>query len=128
MAIAAPRAAYRRRPAKIYRLGTLTVGPPISRHRAAPARFIIAALAQRGYALGQNLAYEARGAAGKIRPDGEPDAGIEGRQCRCGGDGWLSLGRGRRQGIGRSNGDRHRLGRSGGDWAGRKALRVPAAT
>jgi putative tryptophan/tyrosine transport system substrate-binding protein len=50
---------------KIYRLGTLTVGPPIP-STAGTGALLVAGLAQRGYVLGQNLAYEARGAAGKI--------------------------------------------------------------
>jgi putative ABC transport system substrate-binding protein len=63
MAIAAPRAAAAQT-SKIYRLGTLTVGPPIA--STNPGAILIKGLAQRGYSLGQNLAYEARGAAGKI--------------------------------------------------------------
>ena len=64
MAIAAPRAAAAQT-SKIYRLGTLTVGPPIASTNG-PGAILITGLAQRGYSLGQNLAYEARGAAGKI--------------------------------------------------------------
>jgi putative ABC transport system substrate-binding protein len=50
---------------KIYRLGTLTVGPPIASTNG-PGAILITGLAQRGYSLGQNLVYEARGAAGKV--------------------------------------------------------------
>jgi hypothetical protein len=50
---------------KIYRVGTLTVGPPIP-PTAGTGKFLIDGLAQRGFTLGQNLAYEARGAAGKV--------------------------------------------------------------
>ena len=50
---------------KIYRLGTLTVGPPIPAN-AGTGAVLIAGLTKRGYTLGQNLAYEARGAAGKM--------------------------------------------------------------
>ena len=64
MAIAAPRAAIAET-SKIYRLGTLTVGPPIPA-TAGTGAILIAGLAQRGYTLGQNLAYEPRGAAGKV--------------------------------------------------------------
>jgi len=64
-AIAAPRAAIAQTPAKIYRLGTLTVGPPIP-PTAGTGAMLVAGLAQRGFTLGQNLAYEARGAAGKV--------------------------------------------------------------
>ncbi len=64
IAIAAPRAAIAQT-AKVYRLGTLTVGPPIPPTAGAGA-MLIAGLTQRGYTLGQNLAYEARGAAGNV--------------------------------------------------------------
>jgi putative ABC transport system substrate-binding protein len=64
MAIAAPHAAAAQT-SKIYRLGTLSVGPPFP-PTAGPGAMLVAGLAQRGYTLGQNLAYEARGAAGKI--------------------------------------------------------------
>src|SRR5215471_119412 len=50
---------------KVYRLGTLTAGPPMS-PGSGDAAVLIGALTQRGYALGQNLTYEARGAAGKL--------------------------------------------------------------
>jgi putative tryptophan/tyrosine transport system substrate-binding protein len=50
---------------KIYRLGTLTVGPPIPA-TAGTGAVLVAGLTKRGYTLGQNLAYEARGAAGKL--------------------------------------------------------------
>jgi len=63
MAIAAPHKAIAQT-SKTYRIGTLTVGLPIP-SAAGTGAVLIAGLAQRGYALGQNLAYEARGAAGK---------------------------------------------------------------
>ena len=50
---------------KIHRVGTFTVGPPIPATAGTGAVFI-AGLTKRGYTLGQNLAYEARGAAGKL--------------------------------------------------------------
>jgi putative ABC transport system substrate-binding protein len=50
---------------KVYRLGTLTVQPPMV-PTAGAGGFLIDGLAQRGYTLGKNLAYEARGAAGKV--------------------------------------------------------------
>jgi putative tryptophan/tyrosine transport system substrate-binding protein len=50
---------------KIYRIGTLTVGPPIP-PTAGTGKMLVDGLAKRGFNLGQNLAYEARGAAGKI--------------------------------------------------------------
>jgi ABC-type uncharacterized transport system substrate-binding protein len=51
--------------AKTYRIGTLTVGPPI-RPNEGTGKMLVEGLAQRGYRLGENLAYESRGAAGKI--------------------------------------------------------------
>src|SRR6516225_915182 len=50
---------------KVYRLGTLTAVPPMS-PASGDAAVLIGALTQRGYTLGQNLTYEARGAAGKL--------------------------------------------------------------
>lgn len=50
---------------KIYHLGTLTVGPPIPA-TAGTGAVLVAGLTKRGYTLGENLAYEARGAAGKL--------------------------------------------------------------
>jgi len=64
MAVTAPRDAFAQT-TKIYRLGTLTVGPPIPAN-AGTGAVLIAGLTKRGYTLGQNLAYEARGAAGKL--------------------------------------------------------------
>src|SRR5262249_6071534 len=52
---------------KVYRLGTLTAGPPMS-PASGDAAVLIGALTQRGYTLGQNLTYEARGAAGNLSP------------------------------------------------------------
>ena len=51
--------------AKIFRLGTLTVGPAIT-PTAGNGAILFDALAKHGYVLGQNLVHEARGAAGKI--------------------------------------------------------------
>jgi putative ABC transport system substrate-binding protein len=64
MAIAAPRETIAQT-SKIYRVGTLTILPPMS-PTAGTGAMLIAGLAKRGYTLGQNLAYEARGAAGKV--------------------------------------------------------------
>jgi len=50
---------------KVYRLGTLTAGPPIP-PKAGFGAMLTNSLAKRGYTLGKNLAYEARGAAGKV--------------------------------------------------------------
>ena len=51
--------------AKTYRIGTLTVGSPIPPTEGT-GKMLVEGLAKRGYRLGENLAYEARGAAGKI--------------------------------------------------------------
>jgi putative ABC transport system substrate-binding protein len=51
--------------AKTYRIGTLTVGPPMPPTEGA-GKMLVEGLAKRGYKLGENLAYETRGAAGKI--------------------------------------------------------------
>jgi putative ABC transport system substrate-binding protein len=64
MAITVRRGALAQTP-KIYHLGTLTVGPPIPA-TAGFGAVLIAGLTKRGYTLEQNLAYEARGAAGKL--------------------------------------------------------------
>lgn len=50
---------------KVYRLGTLTAGPPMS-SSAGPGAILINSLVKRGYRLGQNLIHEPRGAAGKV--------------------------------------------------------------
>jgi putative tryptophan/tyrosine transport system substrate-binding protein len=64
-AIAAPYRAAAETNGKTYRLGTLSVGPPIAPTQGIGA-ILVAGLAQRGFKLGQNLAYEARGAAGNM--------------------------------------------------------------
>ena len=50
---------------KVYRVGTLTAGPPVS-STADRGAVLFNGLAKRGYVLGQNLIHEARGAAGKL--------------------------------------------------------------
>jgi putative ABC transport system substrate-binding protein len=60
--LATPRETFAQAP-KVYRLGTLSVGPPIGITDGRGA-VLVNALAQRGYTLGKNLGYEARGAAG----------------------------------------------------------------
>lgn len=50
---------------KTYRIGTLTVTAPIP-PTAGTGKMLVDGLAKRGYILGINLAYETRGAAGKI--------------------------------------------------------------
>ena len=55
--VAAPYGAAAQTAAKTYRIGTLTVTAPIA-PTDGPGALLIAGLAQRGYTLGQNLAYE----------------------------------------------------------------------
>lgn len=50
---------------KIYRLGSLTGNVPLSVN-SPDGTTLLKALAQRGYGLGKNLAYDARGAGGEI--------------------------------------------------------------
>jgi putative tryptophan/tyrosine transport system substrate-binding protein len=64
-AIAAPYGAAAQTTAKTYRIGTLTVGPPIPPTQGTGA-ILVAALGKQGFTLGQNLTYEARGAAGNM--------------------------------------------------------------
>jgi putative ABC transport system substrate-binding protein len=64
-AIVAPYRVAAQTTAKTYRLGTLTTTPAIP-PTEGPGAILVAGLAQRGYTLGQNLAYEARGATGKV--------------------------------------------------------------
>lgn len=63
-AVAGPRAAIAQSPPKVFRVGTLTVGPPILPTQGT-GKMLIEGLAQHGFKLGDNLAYEARGSAGK---------------------------------------------------------------
>jgi ABC-type uncharacterized transport system substrate-binding protein len=51
--------------AKTYRLASLTGNVPLSANSSS-AKPLLTAMAQRGYALGKNLAYDARGAGGEI--------------------------------------------------------------
>jgi putative tryptophan/tyrosine transport system substrate-binding protein len=50
---------------KTYRIGTLTVGPPIP-PTAGTGKMLVDGLAKRGFSLGENLIYETRGAAGNV--------------------------------------------------------------
>jgi putative tryptophan/tyrosine transport system substrate-binding protein len=50
---------------KGFRLGSLSVGPPLG-PSAGPGAILIKGMEQRGFTLGKNLAYEPRGALGKI--------------------------------------------------------------
>jgi putative ABC transport system substrate-binding protein len=63
--MAAPSAARAQTTSRVYRVGTLTVLPPMP-PTAGTGKILIDGLAQRGFVLGQNLVYEARGAAGNV--------------------------------------------------------------
>jgi putative ABC transport system substrate-binding protein len=52
-------------PQKVYRLGSLTPGIPLSANSPL-GKVLLDALMQRGYVLGRNLAYDARGAGGEL--------------------------------------------------------------
>src|SRR6476659_4108179 len=49
---------------KVYRIGILTPAQPLEPDKP-PAKFLVAALAQRGYRLGENLTVTARGLRGQ---------------------------------------------------------------
>ena len=50
---------------KVFRLGRLSIGPPIG-PSAGPGAVLIKGMEQRGYSLGKNSLYEPRGAFGKM--------------------------------------------------------------
>src|ERR1700732_1840041 len=62
-----PFAAIAQSPAKVYRIGLLSTGAALAdtSPQGAP---LIRGLAQHGYALGRNLAFERRGSAGPNEP------------------------------------------------------------
>src|SRR5947207_9524621 len=64
-ALADPRAAIGQTSAKVYHLGTLTPGLPRD-EKSPEGMTLVRVLAERGYALGKNLTFDARGARGKI--------------------------------------------------------------
>ena len=61
-AVARPQAVLAQ-PSKVYNLGNINSAAPMV-ETSPPGKILIGALAQRGYTLGQNLTYEARGAMG----------------------------------------------------------------
>src|SRR4051812_43834319 len=64
-AVIGPRTASAQPAQKVYRLGSLTPGPAMGGKN--PLRpVLLQALEQRGYAVGKNLIYDARGAAGQV--------------------------------------------------------------
>jgi putative ABC transport system substrate-binding protein len=64
-ALGAPRLALAQTPGRIYHLGTLHPALPFT-HDSAFGKIIVKALAERGYVLGQNLTFDARGAIGDV--------------------------------------------------------------
>jgi putative ABC transport system substrate-binding protein len=64
-ALGAPRLALAQTPGRIYHLGTLHPALPFT-HDSAFGKIIVKALAGRGYVLGQNLTFDARGAIGEV--------------------------------------------------------------
>lgn len=64
IAVAFTRTATAQTSAKTYRLGTLSPGMPIGEN-SPNGKILLGALAQRGYALGRNLTYEARASMGQ---------------------------------------------------------------
>jgi ABC-type uncharacterized transport system substrate-binding protein len=64
-ALAAPRLALAQTPGRIYRLGTLHPALPVTEDSPF-GKVIVKTLAGRGYVLGQNLTFDARGAKGDI--------------------------------------------------------------
>ena len=63
--LAGPRAAFAQASSKVYRLGTLTAGAPIT-EKSPFGAILLRGLEQRGYTLGKNLSLDARGAAGQV--------------------------------------------------------------
>jgi putative ABC transport system substrate-binding protein len=61
--VAAPYVAYAQ-PAKTFRLGSLTPGVPLA-DKSPLGTVLLQGLAERGFAVGKNLTYDARGAAGQ---------------------------------------------------------------
>jgi ABC-type uncharacterized transport system substrate-binding protein len=68
--IAGPRFATAQNGSKVYRVGTLLPGAPLD-EKSTLGAILLQKLAQHGYALGKNLAFESRGAAGQTGMLGE---------------------------------------------------------
>ncbi len=64
-ALAGPRAAIGQTSAKVFRLSTLTPGLPRD-EKSPEGMTLVRMLAERGYAIGKNLTFDARGAKGQI--------------------------------------------------------------
>jgi putative ABC transport system substrate-binding protein len=68
--IAGPRLASAQNQSKVYRVGTLLGGPPLE-EKSPLGAILLQKLAQHGYTLDKNLAFEARGAGGQMGNLGE---------------------------------------------------------
>jgi putative ABC transport system substrate-binding protein len=64
-AIWQPHAAAAQQASKVFRIATLTPGPPLT-DKSPGGVTLLGVLAQRGYTLGQNLTFESRGAMGQM--------------------------------------------------------------
>jgi putative tryptophan/tyrosine transport system substrate-binding protein len=69
-AIVGPRTAIAQTSSKVFRLGTLTPGPPLD-EKTPLGSILLKSLEKRGYTLGKNLTLEARGANGQVSTLGE---------------------------------------------------------
>lgn len=77
--VAGPRLAIAQTPSKVYRVGTLLPGPPLD-EKSPLGSILLQKLEQHGYALGKNLAFEARGAGGQVSKLGEIVRGMKADQ------------------------------------------------
>src|SRR5450432_1276479 len=64
-ALVGPYPATAQTPGRIYHLGTLTPSVPVT-DTSPFGKIVVKALAERGYVLGQNLTFDARGAIGDV--------------------------------------------------------------
>jgi putative tryptophan/tyrosine transport system substrate-binding protein len=69
-ALAGPRAAFAQSSNKVLRLGTLTAGAPFD-EKSPTGATLLKALERRGYAVGKNLTFTARGVSGQVNKLGE---------------------------------------------------------
>jgi putative ABC transport system substrate-binding protein len=64
-ALGSPRLAAAQAPGRVYHLGTVNPGPPMT-DTGPPGNILIRALAERGYVIGQNLTFDSRGSMGDV--------------------------------------------------------------
>ena len=105
---------------KVYRLGTLQPGMPLT-EKTPLGSILLQGLEQRGYVIGKNLSLDARGAAGLVEQAARTRPRNEGGQGRCDRGGWLSRGT-RLQGRECTDRCRLRRRRSGRHAARRSAV------